>query len=197
MNRAFCCTALILFGLVAGGDGRGAAGGDRQEAPEGSFLRDEAFRRYRKGDLEKAMELLEEWTAESPDDLESLRTLGHLEYRAGEFAAARSAFESCLALDEDDVYTLFMLGNLALLRLDLAAARGYYNAVEEGDPDYPSLKANRELLQERIAEARRLRLMRRRCDLVCRLAGLAGILILGWIVWRERRIQGSTGRSLG
>jgi tetratricopeptide (TPR) repeat protein len=88
------------------------------------------------GDIPKAMELISEVIAETPQSPQALAARGDLLYHDGNFKSAENDYKSQTLLNPDDPACLNNLANSLLKQNNLASAEEYYRRALDVSPDF-------------------------------------------------------------
>jgi tetratricopeptide (TPR) repeat protein len=105
---------------------------DRDQEGQAFVALAESYRRT--GDLDQALELLEEGLERHPHHTSGLLVLGRVHRARGDVDGARAAFEQVVALDGDHLEAVRGLGEVAATAGDADGARAYFERVLELDP---------------------------------------------------------------
>lgn len=109
--------------------------------PEGRAFAPLADAYRRQGDLDQALELLEDGLGRHQDFTPGHVVAGWVLRDRGETQAAAEAFDAALSLDDENLEALRGLGDLAAERGDAATAAGCYRKLVELEPTDPEVRA--------------------------------------------------------
>ncbi len=105
---------------------------DRDQEGQGFVALAESYRRA--GDLDQALELLQEGLGRLPDHASGLVVLGWVYIDRGELNEAQAIFDRVVSMDPDNTAALRGLGDLSVLDDRLDEARDYYRRCLAVDP---------------------------------------------------------------